>query len=274
MITRRSSTATLNRKSHPIGRGRPSPIRVGATPVVHRRVVPNAAGRRGHEACRAVNRVRQPRRPTRSPARHMPSGSRRRSPRRSTPVGPAGRPASVVWVAVSSVGILRSRATASRDAAATSCSESMPDVAWATTASSTPRRASCTAIARRARPRSRWRACANDSANAASSIRPTSVRRSNTRSPASGGTPFLTRARASSERVRGRASSIRRQMIRATVSGSPGASRIVALARQRRRGVSRHPRGRSTSAAARSRPGREAARSHRRRAERRRPASP
>src|SRR5664279_4594456 len=85
-----------------------------------------------------------------------------------------------------------------------------------------PRWRSLSATARPARPRSRCCASAYPSANAASSINPTSVKRSNTLAAASSGTPRARSASASSVRVRARRSSRRRQMARATDSGASG----------------------------------------------------
>ena len=107
-----------------------------------------------------------------------------------------------------------SRARRSSDSVSTSASASFA------MSSATPFRRSSTAIARRPNPRYSCREWTYCPANAASSIRPTSLKRSSTDAAASAGTPLRARACASSWRVRARSVSRRRQISRAIAAGS------------------------------------------------------
>jgi hypothetical protein len=89
---------------------------------------------------------------------------------------------------------------------------------------STPLARSSALSARRARPRPAWREVTQARAKAASSIRPTSPNRSRTASATSSGSRAWPAGRASCWRVLGAPVSARRQIERATCSGSPGSS--------------------------------------------------
>src|SRR3954451_14999938 len=115
------------------------------------------------------------------------------------------------------------RATRRRAASHSSCGSTSSSAA-AGTSCSTPLARSSAPSARRARPRPACRELTQARANAASSIRPTSPNRSSTATAASSGTPRLASRSASCLRVFGAPVSARRQMARATDSGSPRSS--------------------------------------------------
>src|SRR5215210_6334524 len=115
------------------------------------------------------------------------------------------------------------RATKSR-AAAHSSSGLMASTASATVSSSTPRWRSSWLSARRASPRLVCRELTQAWANASSSTRPTSLKRSSTRSATSSGTSRERRSSASCARVFGAMVSRRSTIARATDSGSASGS--------------------------------------------------
>src|SRR4051812_28451032 len=112
------------------------------------------------------------------------------------------------------------RSTSRRAESHSSCGSTSATAA-AATSPSTPLARSSDANARRASPRPDCREDTHAAAKAASSIRPTSANRSRTAAAASSGTPFLASRSASCLRVLAAPVSARRQMPRATVSGSP-----------------------------------------------------
>src|SRR4051812_26719735 len=153
------------------------------------------------------------------------------------------------------------RATRRRAPSHSSCGSTSSSAA-AATSRSTPLFCSSARSARRARPRPAWRELTQARANAASSMRPTSVNRSRTAVAASSGTPRLASRSASCLRVLAAPVSARRQIARATASGLPRSSSPGPGAASRVRGTSaeavrdRRPRprggGRRSSVSSRS----------------------
>src|SRR3954469_8050553 len=129
------------------------------------------------------------------------------------------------------------RATRRRAPSHSSCGSTSSSAA-AATSRSTPLFCSSARSARRARPRPAWRELTQARANAASSMRPTSVKRSRTAVAASSGTPRLASRSASCLRVLAVPVSARRQIARATASGSPRSSSPGPGAASRVRGTS------------------------------------
>src|SRR3954453_6228492 len=129
------------------------------------------------------------------------------------------------------------RATRRRAPSHSSCGSTSSSAA-AATSWSTPLFCSSARSARRARPRPAWRELTQARANAASSRRPPSVKRSRTAVAASSGTPRLASRSASCLRVLAVPVSARRQIARATASGSPRSSSPGPGAASRVRGTS------------------------------------
>src|SRR3954471_2522991 len=123
-------------------------------------------------------------------------------------------------VSRSRVATVRRRRRTRARAASTSSSGSTSSSATLATSSSTPLRRSSCASARRARPLPGCRDCTQARANASSSTRPTSSKRSSSRAASSSGTPLRASFPASSERLRACPVSWSSRILRATASWS------------------------------------------------------